>query len=86
MTNNKPIHKIKLGNIVADIWENTATKNNNTIKFYSISIGKNIVNTKKEWQTVHSYNKNDLHKLITVTQKAFEWVSENNPNKEEETD
>lgn len=74
MTNQPPIHKIKIGNISIDIWENKTKQNNQEITFQSVTLNKNIKDKEGNWKNVQSYGKNDLPKIVLGLQKAFEYM------------
>lgn len=66
---NEPVHKIRMGNVSADIWANQTEKG----KMLSIGILKSYKDDKDEWQTSSSYSRNDLPKVQAVSMLAYEW-------------
>ena len=76
MENNKPVEKIRAGNVTATIWKNTnKSKDGKEYDFYSVSIERNFKNDKDEWKSTNSFMKNDLPKVELVTRKAFEFLA-----------
>lgn len=77
----KPIHKIRAGNITGDIWQTKKDFNGRKVTFYNASITKNYKDG-EEWKTTNSFNNNDLPKLALVANKAFEWIMSRSESEE----
>ncbi len=76
-TNKKPIHKIKVGSVQADIWEQTPEKGD---VFYTLTFSRSY---KKgdEWKTSHSFTQQHLDNLADAAIDAKEWMRQHRPSK-----
>lgn len=73
---NKPVKKFVCGLVSATIWEKVIEKDGVKTSFYSTQIVKNYKpDNAIEWKSCSSFNKKDLHGVITVTQKAYEFIA-----------
>lgn len=82
MSENKPIHTIRVGGIKASIWENLSQGGN---KFYTTTIVRTFKDEADQWRESNSYLPDDLPKLELASKKAFEYVHSIVPEKKAET-
>lgn len=70
---NGPAKKYRAGAIEVSVWKNTM-KTDKGVEYdkYSASIQRSYKDKNDEWQKTASMNLNDLPKLITLLQKAFD--------------
>ena len=65
-TTNQPIHSIRYGNIRAAIWRNERGYHNVTVeRSYQVD---------DQWKSSDSFGRDDLPKLIKVTDEAYSWI------------
>lgn len=74
MSENKPEKKYRSGGVVATIWKNEKEKDGKKMEFYTINIERSYKDKNDEWATTNSYKSNDLHKVISVCQKSFDYL------------
>lgn len=67
----KPVHKVRLGNISASIWENTADDGKLN---YRATLTKSYRDFRGLWQETSSFRSDDLVILGTLIRLAFEWM------------
>ena len=70
-TNNKPVHKIRVGSITAAIWQNAF--DDGKTKTYRTTLSKHYRDD-KGWQQTQVFRAEDLVVLTTVAKLAAEWV------------
>lgn len=68
-TNPKPVHEIRLGSIKAAIWKNQAGE----ITLHNVTFAR-LYKDGDAWKSSDSFGRDDLPKLATVAQKAYEWM------------
>lgn len=71
MSNNKPVHEVRLGRIKAAVWENetsSGVRHNVTIQ--------RIYRDGEQWKTSDSFGRDDLPLLIKVADMAHSWIFE----------
>lgn len=69
---NKPIMKLRNGQIVATVWENKKDVNGKEVKFQSVVIEKSYTvgeGNNQEWKSTHNLSKTDISKAITLLQR-----------------
>ena len=69
---NKPVHKIRIGNVQAAVWSNEGP----------IGLWHNVTFTRSfkqgdEWKSSSSFNRDDLLVLARIATAAFDWVAAN---------
>jgi len=69
MANNKPTKKYKAQNITVDQWTNTTAEGKN---YYTFSIQKAYKDKDEKWQNTDSLHTQDLPKVITLLQQAYQ--------------
>ena len=72
MTENKPIEKIRAGQITATIWKNDR-KEGQDYDTFSITVEKSY-KVNEEWKNTSSMQLNDLPKVELVCQKAYDFL------------
>ena len=69
--NNKPVHKIRIGNITASIWANEGQKGT----FYNVTINRSYKDG-DQWKDTNSLNRDDLLVVAKLSDQAHTWVCE----------
>jgi hypothetical protein len=72
MSNNKPVHEVRLGRVKAAIWENdtsTGIRHNVTIQ--------RIYRDGEQWKTSDSFGRDDLPLVTKVADLAHTWIFQN---------
>ena len=64
---NLPAHKIKLGLVVATIWDNDGS--------YSVDISRSYKNDQNEWKNTSSLFQSDLLNVAKCAERAEIWIS-----------
>lgn len=72
MSENQPIHKIRLGALEAAIWENQSDKGSFCTVTFSRSYKKDEV-----WKKTDSFRGDDLLALSKASNLAFDWLHVN---------
>ena len=75
--NKKPIHKIKVRNVQASIWEQTFEKGT----FLTVTFSRSYKDKSDQWQNGHSYRAHELDSLIDAAIDAKEWMRQHRPSK-----
>ena len=73
--NNKPIHEIRLGQVKAAIWENTATEGKSNGTFFNVTFGRSFKDG-EEWKTAQSFGRDDLLVVGKIADLAHSWIHE----------
>ena len=68
---NKPVHKIRIGNITASIWANEGQ--NGT--FYNVTVSRSYKDG-DQWKDTNSFNRDDLLVVAKLSDLAHTWVCE----------
>ncbi len=71
MSNNKPVHEIRMGRIKAAIWENV-TQNGPR---HNVTLAR-IYKDGNQWKMSDSFGRDDLPLLIKVADLAHTWIYE----------
>ena len=71
MSNNKPVHEIRMGRIKAAIWENS-TQNGPRHNVTLVRIYKDG----NQWKTSDSFGRDDLPLVMKVADLAHSWIYE----------
>ncbi len=72
----KPVHAVRSGMVQGSIWKNTREVNGNQVEFFNCQITKRYKKADSDdWASTDNYSKNDLHNLMTVSQKLFEFLN-----------
>ena len=69
MSNNKPVHELRLGRVKAAIWENDTTsgvRHNVTLQ--------RIYRDGETWKTSDSFGRDDLPLVLKVADMAHTWI------------
>ena len=74
----KPVQQFKVGGIQVAIWRNESKEGQ---EFSSISMDKRY-KVGEEWRSTTSLKANDLPKAILALQKAYEFLSVKDPQKD----
>jgi hypothetical protein len=67
----KPVHKVRLGNLSAPVWEN---RNEEGRAYYRTTLSKSYRDSKGEWQETGSFRSDDLIVLGRLIQLASDWM------------
>ena len=70
-SNNKPVHKIRMGSISAAIWENAFDTDRTTHRAILV---KSYRDSKGNWQETGSFRSEDLLLVSRVAQLAADWM------------
>jgi len=70
MTNNKPVHEIRIGRIVAAIWKNESPHGTR----HSVTLSKIYKDATDKWQRTDSFWRDDLPIVEKVADLAFRWI------------
>ena len=80
MTNKKPVHEIRIGRIVAAIWENDSPHSSR----HSVTLSKIYKGDAEKWQRTDSFWRDDLPTVEKVADLAFRWIHDNGTGRGEE--
>lgn len=70
-----PTKKFRAGAIEVAVWENEiTTEDGKTFKKQSVSMQRSYKDKNDEWQKTTNMNANDLPKLISLLQKAYDSI------------
>lgn len=69
MSNNKPVHEIRMGRIKAAIWEN-ATQNGTR---HNVTISR-LYKDGEQWKDSLSFGRDDLPLVAKVADQAHSWI------------
>lgn len=71
---NKPVKSFRCGQVQGAIFAHKKEINKKNVTFYSTKIVKSYMDDKEEWKETTSYNREDLIKVLIVTQKCAEYI------------
>ena len=72
---NKPIEKVRYGNVTISIWENeTEDQEGKKRTNYSVSLQKSYKDAKGEWQNSNTFFVNEIPKAIEGLRDAFKLI------------
>jgi hypothetical protein len=74
-TNNKPVHKIRYGSVIASIWADNSTSG----YFYNTTFCK-IYKSGDRWCDTFSFEDRDLPNLAKAAADAHTWIYEKKAN------
>ena len=75
MVNNRPIKKFSAGAVSVSIFENSAKgRDGNATTFRSVVLQRRYKDKNGDWQSTNNYRTNDLPKVATLMQKAYEFL------------
>ena len=77
-TKNPPLHKIRIGAIHADIWEQTPEK---WQPFLTVTFTRSYKTKSDEWKHGSSFSQEHLDALMDVTLEAKEWMRQHRLSK-----
>jgi len=66
----RPIHEIRLGRVVAAIWENRTEQGH---LIYNVTIGR-IYKQDEQWRETQSFGRDDLPLAIKVLDQCHTWI------------
>lgn len=66
-----PVHKISVGNVTLNVWENEVGRGDDKFKVQSVSIQKNYKKDDK-WESSSSFKYSEIPFVIMACQKALE--------------
>ena len=69
---NKPVDKIRIGKVTANIWNNPSEKGD----FYSVTFERNYKDEGETWKSSQSYRRDDLLELAKAADKAHDRILE----------
>jgi hypothetical protein len=69
---NKPVEKLRIGNVTANIWNNPSEKGD----FYSVTFERSYKGEGDAWKSSHSYRRDDLLELAKAADKAHDRILE----------
>ena len=72
MAGQKPVAKIKAGQVSVALWDNEITVNGRTVTVLKATIQRRYKDKNGTWQTSGSFNRNEIPLAIYCLQKAFE--------------
>ena len=67
--NNKPVHEIRLGRIVASVWSNPSAKGN----YYAVTASR-LYRKGQGWARTASFGRDDLPLVAKVMNDAHTWL------------
>lgn len=75
--NKNPEKKFNAGVISAAVWKNKAKSKDGKkdIEFMTISLQRRYKDKEGNWQSTNTFRANDVHRAMTVLQKAFEFIT-----------
>lgn len=73
MTDNKPIHEVRLGRIRATLWQNAGEENGTT--WINTTFSK-LYKAEDGWRDVASFGRDDLPILAKVADLVHSWIYE----------
>jgi len=82
---SKPIKDFRAGNIQASVWRNEVQKDGQTVVRYSVKIQKQFRKDDGDYQETNYYFRDDIPRLILVSQKAFEFIALNESKEADES-
>lgn len=68
---NRPVDKVRIGNISASIWRNSGEKGD----FYTVSLERSYKDG-ENWKTTHTLGRDDLLEASKVLDKAHDRIVE----------
>lgn len=71
-TSKKPVHEIRMGRILAAVWEND-TKNGIV---HNVTVSRLYKDDNDKWSDSTSFGRDDLLVLSKVSDKAHSWIFE----------
>ena len=71
---NKPVANFRAGQVTASVWATKKEINKKEITFFNVTIVKNYMDDEEEWKQTSSFNREDLVKVLLVTNKAIDYV------------
>lgn len=85
MKNNQPHKRINAGAISVTIWNNKGNlKDGTTTEFSTISLQRNYQDAQGNWQSTATMRVNDLPKAALALNKAFEFLTLRNQERNQE--
>ena len=73
--NNKPVHKIRYGNVSCAIWAN-----NSQAGYFFDTTFRRVFKTGDEWGESHSFEDRDLPNLMKASADAHSWIYQQKSN------
>lgn len=75
VTPNKPEKEFRSGSIVATIWNNKHVIGGKEIELPSVQIQRRYQDKNKVWQKTDSFKVNDLPRVVSVAEAAFNYLT-----------
>jgi hypothetical protein len=82
----KPVKTLKSGRLEASIWRQEVTKDGKTFIQHSIKIKKQFQDEQGEYQDTNYFFPSELHRLILLATKAYEYIALQESPEPEETE
>lgn len=79
---NKPVYKVRCGNIEGSVWKNESSKEDYG-DFFTISMHRNYKDKDNNWKTTSTLRINDVPDVNLVLSKCFEYAKITSKNSEE---
>ena len=76
---SKPVHRIRLSNISAAIFEN---KTNEGKSYFNVQFDRSYKDG-DEWKNTHNFGRDDLLQLAKVADQSHTWIYQQQQNKSE---
>lgn len=73
----QPIHKIRMRNITAAIWQNQSERG----PWYSVTISRSYRDAENNWHTTESFSGPDLLIVAEVARTSFHWIVHTTQNR-----
>jgi len=83
---SKPVKEFSAGSVRAAIWENERGSNGNAFISHTIRVERRYRDNEGEWQSTNGFHKGDLPNVELVVRKAFEFLSMQERDPQEEKD
>lgn len=80
---NKPLNKVKVGNVTSTIWKNTITpKGKDSFEVLSFNIERSYKDDNDKWANTNSMRKEDIAKIELVLAKTKDFIYSYKQDKE----
>ena len=76
MAGQKPVDKIKAGQVSAALWENDIDVKGRTVTVLKATVQRRYKDKTGSWKSSGSFNRNEIPLAIYCLQKAFEKIIE----------
>ena len=79
---NKPLYRFQCGNVATSVFPHEYVKDGVMCATFNVAIDRGYTDTNGNWKSSKTFRVTDLHKVITVAQKAWEAAAMVNGNGE----